>query len=70
MDITVAIPVYNAEIYIDSALRSVLEQDFEGEYEIIVIDDHGTDHSMEKVSALQNTQPRGHLIRIIRPERN
>ena len=70
MDITVAIPVYNAEIYIDSALRSVLEQDFDGEYEIIVIDDHGTDHSMEKVSALQNTHPRGHLIRVIRPERN
>lgn len=70
MDITVAIPVYNAEIYIDGALRSVLEQDFEGEYEIIVIDDHGTDRSMDVVRTLQNTHPRGHLIRVIRPERN
>ncbi|MDE7148988.1 MAG: glycosyltransferase family 2 protein [Bacteroidales bacterium] len=70
MDITVAIPVYNADIYIVSALRSVLEQDFGGDYEIIVVDDHGTDHSMDEVRALQRAHSRGHLIRVIRPERN
>lgn len=70
MDITVAIPVYNAEIYIESALRSVLEQDFSGTYEVILVDDHGTDRTMALVAEMQRTHPRGHLIRVIRPERN
>ncbi len=70
IDITVAIPVYNADIYIADTLRSALEQDFTGTYEIIIVDDHGTDRSMERVAELQRTHPRGHLLRIIRPEHN
>lgn len=70
IDITVAIPVYNADIYIADTVRSVLEQDFTGTYEIIIIDDHGTDRSMEVVAELQHNHPRGGLIRVIRPEHN
>lgn len=70
IDITVAIPVYNADLYVADTIRSVLEQDFTGTYEIIIIDDHGTDRSMEVVAELQRTHPRGGLIRVIRPEHN
>ena len=57
-------------IYIADTICSVLEQDFTGTYEIIIIDDHGTDRSMEVVAELQRTHPRGGLIRVIRPEHN
>src|SRR5215212_8591221 len=43
--ISVVITCYNLERYIGEAIRSVLAQDYEGEIEIIVVDDHSTDSS-------------------------
>ena len=46
--ISVIIPVYNAEKYIEDCLRSVLSQSVgEGEYEIICVDDNSSDKSGE-----------------------
>jgi glycosyltransferase involved in cell wall biosynthesis len=42
--VSVIIPVYNAENYIDNTLRSIFNQSFE-DYEIIVIDDGSTDNT-------------------------
>lgn len=48
MKITVAIPCYNLEDRIIACLESVISQDFE-DMEILVLDDHSTDHSVEVV---------------------
>jgi glycosyltransferase involved in cell wall biosynthesis len=51
MKISIIIPVYNVTSYVEECIRSVLEQDYEN-MEIIIIDDHGTDNSMQLVEQL------------------
>ena len=45
MKITIIIPVYNVEAYIEDCLRSVTAQDFEGEIECIIVNDCTPDNS-------------------------
>ena len=67
--ITVGMPVWGVEKYIRRSLWSVLEQDFD-DMEILVIDDCGTDKSIDIVTELANTHPKGDKIRIIRQPQN
>ena len=46
--ISIVIPVYNAQDYIDLTLNSILDQDFD-DYEILLVDDCSTDFSKEKI---------------------
>lgn len=43
--ITVGIPIYNAEAYLEDAIKSVLAQSFK-DFELILIDDGSTDNSL------------------------
>ena len=61
--VTIAIPLYNAERYIQETLLSALEQTFES-IEILIIDDKSTDGSISIVKNLQQTHPHGKNIRI------
>lgn len=67
--ITVGMPVWGVEKYIKRSLMSILEQDFEN-MEILVIDDCGTDKSIEIATELTHSHPKGHKIRIIRQPHN
>ena len=49
MKISIIVPVYNVERYVEECLRSVVEQDFGGKLECIVVDDCGSDSSMAVV---------------------
>lgn len=42
--ISIIIPVYNAERFVEDAIQSVLDQDYPS-FEVIVIDDGSTDKS-------------------------
>ena len=42
--LSVIIPVYNAEEYLDRCINSILDQDFTS-YEVILVDDGSTDSS-------------------------
>lgn len=44
--ISIVIPVYNGEKYLEECLKSCLEQDFNLPYEIIVVDDGSTDNTL------------------------
>lgn len=46
--ISVIVPVYNVETYIDACLQSLLEQD-DSNFELIIVDDGGTDSSVQRV---------------------
>ena len=63
--VTIGIPVYNVEPYIEKCLLSVLNQTYQN-LEILVVDDLGTDKSMDIVSKLQQSHPMGNCIKIIR----
>lgn len=67
--ITIGMPVWGVEKYIRRSLLSVLDQDFE-DMEILVIDDCGTDKSIDIVTGIAATHPKGDKIRIIRQSQN
>lgn len=49
MQVSIIIPVYNVETYIEKCLQSVADQTFNGEMECLIIDDCGQDNSMNIV---------------------
>ena len=67
--VSIGIPVYNVEPYIEKCLLSVLNQTYQN-LEVLIIDDLGTDGSMHIVTSLQQSHSNGKLIRIFRHERN
>ena len=69
-NISIIIPTYNVSKYIEKCLLSVLNQDFEGPIEILVIDDCGNDDSISKVETIISQHPRGELARVIHHEAN
>ena len=67
--VSIGIPVYNVEPYIEKCLLSVLNQTYEN-IEILVIDDLGTDNSIDIVSEMQRNRTRGSSIKIITQSKN
>lgn len=67
--VTIGIPVYKAEKYIERCLMSVFNQTFE-DIEILLIDDCGGDNSITIAKELSETKANGKEIRIIYHERN
>lgn len=57
MKLSVVVPAYNLENYIGSCLLSLLEQDTDFDYEVIVCDDASTDNTAEKVSEIKSLFP-------------
>lgn len=62
MKITIIIPVYNLEHYIRMTITSALNQQFDGELEVIVVDDGSSDNSL---SILQNLANQDSRLRVI-----
>ena len=56
VDISVIIPLFNKEEFIERTLRSVVEQDIDN-WECIIVDDGSTDSSMEKVKGFIEVHP-------------
>ncbi|MBR1449237.1 MAG: glycosyltransferase family 2 protein [Prevotella sp.] len=68
-EVTIAIPVYNAEKYLHETLMSALTQDYPS-IEFLILDDCGTDGSIDMVRQLQHEHPRGGDIHIVSQEFN
>jgi glycosyltransferase involved in cell wall biosynthesis len=62
--ITLAIPIYNVEKYVERALLSALSQTYE-HIEYLIIDDKGNDQSMTIVENIVSTHPRKEQVCII-----
>ena len=52
--ISIVIPLYNKSERVKIAIDSALHQDYDGEWEIVVVDDGSTDDSAEYVKAYQD----------------
>jgi len=57
MKISIVIPIYNKEAYIESCMESLLRQDFDG-FEIVAVDDGSTDRSGEICDRIALTDQR------------
>ena len=68
-EVTIGIPVYNVERYIRLTMDSALAQTFQS-IEFLVLDDCGTDSSIDIVRDYQQIHPRGKDIRIVRQPQN
>ena len=55
--VSIVVPVYNAEEYLDRCLHSVLDQEF-ASYEVILVDDGSTDASSLICDRYSSTDPR------------
>lgn len=67
--VTIGIPVYNVEPYIQKCLLSVLNQTYQV-LEVLVVDDLGSDKSMDIVADVQKNIANGSLITIINQSQN
>ena len=59
--ITVAMPVYNCENYLEEAVNSILTQTYSN-FELIIIDDGSTDHSLKLLHVLASQDSRIRLV--------
>lgn len=67
--VTIGMPVYQVEDYVRESLKCALEQDLDP-IEILIVDDCGTDSSMDIVKQMQKEHPNGERIRIIKHQKN
>lgn len=68
-DVTIGIPVYQAEKYLSRSLESALAQTYPS-IEFLILDDGSTDGSLAIVEIFQKTHPRGAAIRLISHDHN
>ncbi len=55
--VSIGVPVYNGELYLDETLRSLTAQDF-GDFEIIIVDNASTDGTASIAKSWVNRDPR------------
>ena len=67
--VTLSMPIYNVAPYVERALLSALNQTFES-IEFLLVDDRGTDNSMDIVRRIIKDHPRGKDVRIIEHPHN
>ena len=66
--ITILMPIYNKEQYIAEAIESVLMQEMNYNFQLIIIDDKSVDKGLEIARKYQSKHPK--KIRIITNEKN
>lgn len=67
--VSIIIPVYNAASYIEACLASLVAQT-EDDVEILLIDDHGRDDSMERARKFVEAHPSGKTFRFLATPQN
>lgn len=70
MKVTVCMINYNQERFIKEAIESVLIQDCEFDFELLLADDCSTDNSKSIIKNIIKNHPKGNLIRFIEREKN
>ena len=67
-DVTIAMPVYNAEQYLNESIGSVCRQTWMERIELLILDDCCTDHSIERIKEMAHKH--GLTLSIFRAKQN
>lgn len=67
--ISIIIPVYNAAPYIEACMDSLAAQTMDN-IEVLLVDDHGSDDSMERARRFVDTHPGGKTFRLLATPHN
>jgi glycosyltransferase involved in cell wall biosynthesis len=67
--VSIIIPVYNASAYIEACLASLVAQTF-NDIEVLLVDDHGHDDSMERARRFIEARPSGKTFRLLATPHN
>ncbi len=70
MKVSIVVPVYNVEPYIEECIRSVMKQSYQGPIECILVDDCGQDKSIEIASNLVDNYQGPIVFSIVHHETN
>lgn len=68
--VSIIIPVYNVELYVERCLQSIMSQTYKGSIECLIVDDCGTDKSMNVVEQLVANYHGPICFRILHHEHN
>lgn len=63
IDVSVVMPLYNSEVFVENSIRSVVRQSFQN-WELIIVDDASTDNSVNIVKSLASQERRIKLIEL------
>ena len=64
-DVTIGVPIFNVEKYIEKSILSALNQDFSGRIELLIVNDKTKDNSMEIINNIKNHHSNGNNVHII-----
>jgi cellulose synthase/poly-beta-1,6-N-acetylglucosamine synthase-like glycosyltransferase len=67
--ISLIIPIYNAGSYIDACMASLVAQTLD-DIEVLLVDDHGRDDSMERARRFVEAHPSGKTFRFLATPHN
>ena len=67
--VSIGIPVYNVAPYVEKSVLSVLNQTYE-QLEILIVDDCGTDNSIDIIRNLVASHSRGNCVKILKQSQN
>ncbi len=70
ISVSIIVPVYNVEPYIKECLQSVMAQTYQGPMECLLVDDCGSDRSMEIAENLVSSYHGTIVFRILRHDHN
>ena len=59
---SVAIPCYNVENYVTEAIKSVLQFQYDGDVQIVIVDDGSTDNTWACIQQIIQTEGKGKNI--------
>lgn len=68
--VSIIVPIYNVEDYIEECLQSIVNQDYQGEIECILVDDCGCDRSLELTEHFIALYTGGITFTILHHQRN
>jgi len=66
--LSIIVPIYNVEQYIEECLSSLIEKTAFGQYDVILVDDCGNDDSISKVNAYIDMYP--NIFKMIHHDKN